>query len=190
MKILLLDNHDSFTYNLAGLLRDHDKVTFNIIQPENLDLEKVQSFDKILFSPGPGVPDESPVMFRLLELFYRTKSILGICLGHQAIGEFFGAHLVNMDQVLHGQQRRLSLQDPGHYLFRGIENNTEVGLYHSWVLRKEQFPEELKIIALSEDGLIMAIAHKAYDICGLQFHPESIITVQGRKIMDNWIDHS
>jgi anthranilate synthase component 2 len=189
-KILLLDNHDSFTYNLAGLLRNHSKVTFNIIRPEDLVFGEVRFFDKILFSPGPGVPDESPAMFRLLELFYKTKPILGICLGHQAIGAFFGAVIENLDRVIHGQQRMLSLLDPGHYLFRGIERNTKVGLYHSWVVGKEKIPEELQILALSEEGLIMAIAHKTYDICGLQFHPESIITAQGQKIIDNWINHS
>ena len=189
-KILLLDNHDSFTYNLAGLLRNHGKVTFNIIRPENLIFEEVQYFDKILFSPGPGVPDEHPAMYRLLELFHRTKPILGICLGHQAIGAFFGATIENLDRVIHGQQRKLSFLDPGHYLFREIEGNTVVGLYHSWVIGKEKFPEELQILAISEEGLIMAIAHKTYDICGLQFHPESIITVNGQKMIDNWIDHS
>jgi anthranilate synthase/aminodeoxychorismate synthase-like glutamine amidotransferase len=189
-KILLLDNHDSFTYNLAELLRNHGKVTFNIIQPEDLIFEEVKYFDKLLFSPGPGVPDEHPVMFQLLESFHRTKPILGICLGHQAIGAFFGAGIENLDRVIHGQQRKLTLIDPDHYLFQGIENNTEVGLYHSWVVGKEKFPEILKIIALSKDGLIMAIAHKTYDICGLQFHPESIISINGQKMIDNWINHS
>lgn len=189
-KILLVDNHDSFTYNLAGLLRNHGKVTFNIIQPENLIFEEVQYFDKILFSPGPGVPDEHPAMYRLLELFHRTKPILGICLGHQAIGAFFGATIENLDRVIHGQERKLSILDPGHYLFRGIEGNNVVGLYHSWVVGKEKFPEELQILAVSEQGMIMAITHKTYDICGLQFHPESIITVNGQKMLNNWIDHS
>jgi len=189
-KILLLDNHDSFTYNLAGLLRNHGKVSFNIIQLEDLALKEVRFFDKILFSPGPGVPDESPAMFRLLELFYKTKPILGICLGHQAIGAFFGAKIVNLDKVIHGQQRMLSLLDPGHYLFRGIENYTLVGLYHSWVVGKEKFPDELQILGLSEEGVIMAITHRTYDICGLQFHPESFITALGQKMMNNWIDHS
>jgi anthranilate synthase/aminodeoxychorismate synthase-like glutamine amidotransferase len=189
-KILLLDNHDSFTYNLAGLLRNHRKVTFNIIRPEDLVVEEVQHFDKILFSPGPGVPDESPSMFRLLELFHRSKPILGICLGHQAIGEYFGGIIKNLGRVIHGQPRQLRIMDPDHYLFQGIKDNTVVGLYHSWVLGKDKFPAELRILALSEEGLVMAIAHKTYDICGLQFHPESIITAQGRTMMDNWIDHS
>jgi anthranilate synthase component 2 len=189
-KILLLDNHDSFTYNLAGLLRNHGKVTFNIIQPEDLVFEEVMKFDKILFSPGPGIPDESPAMFRILEQFHRTKSILGICLGHQAIGVFFGAGIENLDRVIHGQERRLSILDPPHYLFHGVENKNLVGLYHSWVVGKEKFPEEMQILALSEDGLIMAIAHKTYDICGFQFHPESIITAWGQKMINNWIDHS
>ena len=189
-KILLLDNHDSFTYNLAGLLRNHGKVSFNIIQPEDLVFEEVRTFDKILFSPGPGVQDENPVMYRLLEHFHKTKPILGICLGHQAIGAFFGARVENLDQVIHGQQRMLSLLDPGHYLFHGIETNTRVGLYHSWVVGKEKFPEELQILGLSEEGLIMAIAHRTHDICGLQFHPESFITARGQKMMNNWIDHS
>ena len=190
IKILLLDNHDSFTYNLAGLLRNHHKVTFNIVQPEDLEVEEVRFYDKILFSPGPGVPDESPAMYRILERYHAMKPILGICLGHQAIGAFFGARLENLDQVIHGQPRKLSLLKPDHYLFRRIENNTVVGLYHSWVLGTEGFPESMQVLALSEEGLILAIAHKKYNICGFQFHPESIITSQGQRMMDNWIDHS
>jgi len=190
MKILLLDNHDSFTYNLAGLLRNHHKVTFNIVLPEDLVMEEVQSYDKILLSPGPGVPDENPAMFGLLERYHMTKPILGICLGHQAIGLFFGARLVNLDQVIHGQQRKLSFLKPDHYIFRGIENKTVAGLYHSWVIGKEGFPEAMEILAISEDGLIQAIAHKNYDICGFQFHPESIITPRGQRMIDNWIEHT
>jgi anthranilate synthase/aminodeoxychorismate synthase-like glutamine amidotransferase len=189
-KILLLDNHDSFTYNLAELLRNHGKVSFNIVLPEDLVLEEVRSYDKVLLSPGPGVPGESPVMFHLLENFHRTKPILGICLGHQAIGLYFGASLENLEQVIHGQPRKLAFMDPRHYLFRGIDASTVAGLYHSWVIGKENFPEEMNIIASSEEGMIMGIAHKTYDICGLQFHPESIITPMGRKMIDNWIDHS
>jgi anthranilate synthase/aminodeoxychorismate synthase-like glutamine amidotransferase len=129
-------------------------------------------------------------MFRLLEFFHRSKPILGICLGHQAIGEYFGGIIKNLGRVIHGQPRQLRIMDPDHYLFQGIKDNTVVGLYHSWVLGKDKFPAKLRILALSEEGLVMAIAHKTYDICGLQFHPESIITAQGRTMMDNWIDHS
>jgi anthranilate synthase/aminodeoxychorismate synthase-like glutamine amidotransferase len=189
IRIVLLDNHDSFTYNLAGLLRNHRKVSFNIIRPEDLSAGDVPDFDKMLFSPGPGVPEESPGMFRLLEKYHRTKPILGICLGHQAIGMFFGGVLENLDQVIHGQERHLTLLKPDHYLFKGIDENTAVGLYHSWIVKKEGLPEELEVLAFSEEGLVMAIAHKTFDICGFQFHPESIITPQGQKMIDNWIDH-
>jgi anthranilate synthase/aminodeoxychorismate synthase-like glutamine amidotransferase len=188
-KILLLDNHDSFTYNLAGLLRNHGKVTFKIIRPEELVMERAGEFDKILFSPGPGVPAQSPVMFRVLEQYHRIKPILGICLGHQAIGIFFGAAIGNLERVIHGQPRQLNLLEPDHYLFAGIADKTEVGLYHSWTVEKEKFPEALNVLAVSEEGLILALAHKTYDVCGFQFHPESIITSQGQQMINNWIDH-
>ena len=189
-KIVLLDNHDSFTYNLGEMLRRNGKVTFNIIKPERLNFEEVPSYDGILFSPGPGVPREHPVMFEILEYFYKTIPILGICLGHQVIGEYFGAKVINLGKVIHGQPRTLNLTDPGHYLFQGVESGTEAGLYHSWIVDNTGFPDCLKILALSGDGLIMAISHKTYDICGLQFHPESIMTLQGQLMINNWIDHS
>lgn len=160
------------------------------MQPEVLSIEEVGLYDKILFSPGPGVPDESPAMYRILERYHTTKPILGICLGHQAIGAFFGARLENLGRVIHGQPRKLQLTGAGHYLFDGIENNTIVGLYHSWVLGTEGFPESMKILAHTGEGLILAVAHKIYDICGFQFHPESIITDKGQRMMNNWIEHT
>jgi anthranilate synthase component II len=188
-KILLLDNHDSFTYNLGEMLRRNGKVTFNIIQPEHLDFEEVPLYDGILFSPGPGVPHEHPVMFAILEYFHKNMPILGICLGHQVIGEYFGAQVVNLDKVIHGQPRTLKLTEPGHFLFQGIGSGIEAGLYHSWIVDNTGFPECLKILALSGDGLIMAIGHKMHDICGFQFHPESIMTPLGQLMINNWIDH-
>jgi anthranilate synthase component 2 len=187
--ILLVDNHDSFTWNLAELLRQNRKITFNIFLPENLKLEDVEKYDKIIFSPGPGLPDEFPVMKRILENYYKTKPVLGVCLGHQAIGLFFGARLVHLEHVVHGQVRHLQITKLGQYLFQGIGQNMEIGLYHSWMVDRMDFPISLEVVGLSEDGHIMALCHRKYDICGVQFHPESIITKHGKKLLDNWIEH-
>ncbi len=188
MKILILDNHDSFTYNLAELLRSLDKVTFNIYTPESLVLDHVGRYDKILFSPGPGLPDEQPVMFEVLERFGQKKPVLGICLGFQAIAVYFGAHLYNLHRVVHGQSRTLNILRPEHYLFRQIPERTPVGLYHSWAVGEFPGPP-LVALAESDDGTLMALAHGQIDICGVQFHPESIMTPAGRRMMQNWIEH-
>jgi anthranilate synthase component 2 len=126
----------------------------------------------------------------LLETFLESKPILGICLGHQAIGAYFGAEIENLAQVIHGQPRRLNIADPYHYLFQGIDDKTLVSPYHSWIIGNKGFPDYLKIFALSEEGFIMAISHRIYDVCGIQFHPESIMTASGQRIINNWIDHS
>ena len=187
--ILLVDNHDSFTWNLAELLRQNRKITFNIIRPENLETGDIEKYDKVIFSPGPGLPDEFPLMKSILGYYYTRKPVLGVCLGHQAIGLFFGARLVHLDRVVHGQIRNLNITYPDHYLFREIGQNTEIGLYHSWTIESHGFPDSLEILGVSEEGHIMAMCHKVYDICGVKFHPESIITRQGKKLLDNWIEH-
>jgi len=187
MKILLLDNHDSFTYNLAELLRGHNKVTFNIINPENLILKDVQQYDKILFSPGPGLPEEQPEMYKILHEYGQTKPVLGICLGLQAIATFFGGRLYNLPGVIHGQTRKLNILRQDHYLFNGIPQQTEVGLYHSWAVKKETLPDCLEILSLSSDGIIMVLTHKTFNLCGFQFHPESIMTPLGRQLFANWL---
>jgi len=188
MNILILDNHDSFTYNLAELIRRLDKVTFNIITPGSLVLEDVDHYNKILFSPGPGLPHEQPVMFDILKHFGMQKPVLGICLGFQAIAVYFGSRLLNLPEVVHGQSRELQILEPGHYLFNGIPDLIPVGLYHSWSVDKKSLGSSLIALAQSNEGVLMALSHTTADICGVQFHPESIMTPLGTRIMQNWIE--
>lgn len=189
MQILLLDNHDSFTYNLAELLRNHGKVTFNILTPECVVFEEVEKYAGIIFSPGPGKPDEHPVMNDMLRIYTGKKPFLGVCLGMQTMALHFGAFVYNLGCVVHGQPRKLKLLNPGHYLFRGIPPELSVGLYHSWAVQSEGLPSCFEILALSSEGIIMALAHKEFDICGVQFHPESIMTPSGQQMLNNWIEH-
>ncbi|MEI6455214.1 MAG: aminodeoxychorismate/anthranilate synthase component II [bacterium] len=187
MNILLLDNHDSFTFNLAELFRSFNKVKFKILTPEKLVMEDIQGYDKILLSPGPGLPQEQPVMFEILTHFGREKPVLGICLGFQAIAIHFGCKLYNLREVVHGQPRELSILSPGHYLFRGVPDKTPVGLYHSWAVDRDSVTGTVIPLAESGDGILMALSDKKHDVCGVQFHPESIMTPMGHKILENWI---
>ena len=187
IKVLLLDNHDSFTYNLAELLRNNSKVTFIICTAEKLSSIRISDYDKILISPGPGIPKEYPVLKEILQHYGHLKSIFGICLGNQAIAEYFGASLFNLDSVRHGEVVKINVTSHSHSLFSGIPVWFEAGLYHSWAVDKKTLPECLRITALSADGIIMGLAHQTFDICSVQFHPESVMTSFGQKIMDNWI---
>ena len=187
MKILLLDNHDSFTFNLVELLRNNGKVSFNVLKSDEVDVRTLDSYDKIIFSPGPGLPEEQPAMFGILREYAHRKPILGICLGHQAIALHFGADLFNLPKVVHGQPRIMEIAKPAHYIFHGIPADLPVGLYHSWAVAEISHSSDLRVIALSKDGVIMGLAHKKYDVCGLQFHPESVITHMGQRMMDNWL---
>jgi anthranilate synthase/aminodeoxychorismate synthase-like glutamine amidotransferase len=188
IKVLLLDNNDSFTYNLAELLRNNSKVTFNICKAAKLVSDRISEYDKILFSPGPGIPDEHQSISEILRIYGKTKSIFGVCLGHQAIAQYFGAHLYNLDNVRHGELISVNILSPAHKLFTGISLQFEAGLYHSWAVEKEDLPENLRITALSGDSIIMGLAHQTLDICSVQFHPESIMTRHGQKMLDNWIN--
>lgn len=186
MNILLVDNYDSFTFNLYHLLEAMvDKVT--VVRNDELDFNSVKSFDKIILSPGPGLPSESGQLITLIQEFYTTKSILGICLGHQAIAEVFGCKLLNMSNVKHGEKSFLDYIDEREALFSGVEENTVVGHYHSWIIDSNTISKELKVTSKSND-LIMSISHESYDVKGLQFHPESILTTQGDVILRNWIN--
>jgi len=187
IKVLLLDNHDSFTYNLAELLRNNSKVTFIICTAEKLSSIRISDYDKILISPGPGIPQEHPVLKEILQNYGHLKSIFGVCLGHQAIAGYFGASLFNLDSVRHGEVVKINVTHQSHRLFSGIPAWFEAGLYHSWAVDKKTLPECLRITALSADGIIMGLAHQTFDICSVQFHPESVMTSFGQKIMDNWI---
>jgi anthranilate synthase component II len=188
MKILLLDNHDSFTFNLVELLRNNGKVSFNVVKSDELDIKAVKQYDKIIFSPGPGLPEEQPAMFRILKEYESVKPVLGICLGLQAVALYYGGELFNLPKVVHGQAREVRIISPDRAIFRDVPQNFRAGLYHSWAVEEHSLPSCLEVTARSEEGIIMGLAHKEHDICGLQFHPESVITDFGRKILDNWIN--
>ena len=186
MKIAIIDNYDSFTYNLCHAV-EAAGAKIDVMRNDHIDMRRVAASDKIILSPGPGIPSEAGDMPEVLERFAFTKPILGVCLGHQAIGEHFGARLENLAHVFHGVQTPISLGDD--YLFESLPRTIEAGRYHSWVVSREGLPDELEITALSDEGQIMALRHRMADIRGLQFHPESILTPQGGIIIRNWINH-
>jgi anthranilate synthase component 2 len=192
MNILVFDNYDSFTYNLVHLVEKiiHGKVT--VKRNDQITLEEVNAFDKIILSPGPGVPVEAGLLLPLIKTYASSKSILGVCLGHQAIGEAFGGSLTNLSTVYHGVATPIQLQAvsrklQGNAVFQGFNNELIVGRYHSWVINEENFPAELEITARDQHNYIMALQHKTYDVQGVQFHPESVLTPDGEKIMRNWL---
>jgi anthranilate synthase component 2 len=186
MKILLLDNYDSFTYNLVEVIRQENlDVNIDVIRNDKITVEEVAKYDKILLSPGPSVPENAGIMLDLIKRYAAEKPILGICLGHQAIGQAFGGKLLNIQPVMHGIQSRAKLNN--HYLFEGVNQEISIGRYHSWSIDEADFPVDLEILARSDDGQIMAVQHRKYDVCGLQFHPESVMTPEGSRILKNWI---
>jgi anthranilate synthase component 2 len=188
VKVLLIDNYDSFTYNLVQLLEQTGLCEYQVIKNDEITIDRVHSFDKILFSPGPGLPADAGKMNEIIRTFSKTKSILGICLGHQAICEVFGGKLENLSKPMHGIKEEISI-DSTDYLFEGIPRMIYGGLYHSWVVDEKSLPSCIKIIARNKDGLIMGISHTEYDVKGLQFHPESVMTEYGAAIMKNWLMH-
>jgi anthranilate synthase component 2 len=186
-RILVFDNYDSFTYNLVHLVEKilHQKV--EVHRNDRIPLEKVKEFDKIILSPGPGIPSEAGLLLPLIREYAASKSILGVCLGHQAIGEAFGGKLVNLSTVYHGVATPVRIVGGGSRLFRELPDALEVGRYHSWILSEEGFPEELEITARDEKDYIMALQHRDFDVQGVQFHPESVLTPDGERIMRNWL---
>jgi anthranilate synthase component II len=194
MKILVFDNYDSFTYNLVHLVEKTIDDKVDVYRNDQIPLEKVQAYDKIILSPGPGLPSEAGMLMPLIKQYASSKSILGVCLGHQAIGEVFGGSLINLTKVYHGVATAIKIipQPPQHAtvnadLFDGIPNGFLAGRYHSWVIDPNNFPNCLEVTATDESGYIMAIRHKTYDILGVQFHPESILTPDGEQVMRNWL---
>lgn len=184
-KILLIDNYDSFTYNLVHLVNALG-CEVDVRRNDALTLDEVESYDKILLSPGPGIPAEAGLLTAIVRRFALTKSILGVCLGHQAIGEVFGATLVNLREVHHGVASLIHVvQDD--LLFVGLNETFEAGRYHSWAVSQEGFPGELEVTALDDTGEIMAMRHRRFDVRGVQFHPESVLTPMGEKMMENWL---
>ena len=191
MKILVFDNYDSFTYNLVHLVEKiiHEKV--DVYRNDQIAMEKVKEYDRIILSPGPGIPEEAGLLLPLIKEYASSKSILGVCLGHQAIGQAFGGELINLSSVFHGVATPVKVNGEKlkvkSELFEGLPEIIEVGRYHSWVVSKENFPNELEITAEDENGMIMGLQHKKYDVQGVQFHPESVLTPMGEQIMRNWL---
>lgn len=186
-KIVLIDNYDSFTYNLAHLLRSIGVKQLDVIRNDQLELEDLAPYTHILLSPGPGIPEESGLLLSIIRRYAKEKPILGICLGHQAIGEVFGAKLVNLKEVHHGIQSKIDITVPDEILFKNVSKQPLVGRYHSWIISNEKFPDCLEVTARSEEGEIMALRHRTLPIRGMQFHPESILTPEGKEMMLNWI---
>ena len=186
MKILVLDNYDSFTYNLVHIIRELG-YDLDIFRNDRIALDNVKKYDKILLSPGPGIPDEAGILKQVVQEYGATKSILGVCLGHQGIAEVYGAKLFNLPLVLHGVTSRMKITQPLEKLFKGLPERFEATHYHSWAVVPDSINESLEITAVNDAGLIMAIAHRKLDVRGVQFHPESVMTQHGKKIIDNWL---
>ena len=187
MKILVIDNYDSFVYNLVHYLQELDcEVT--IKRNDQFKLEEVTAYDRILLSPGPGIPDEAGMLKDIIRTYAGKKPILGVCLGLQAIGEVFGGSITNLSEVYHGVSTKAKIVVNDELLFKGLGDEIEVGHYHSWVVTKDDLPEILEITSLDENGHIMSLRHREFDIRGVQFHPESVLTPKGKEMIKNWID--
>jgi len=209
MKILLLDNYDSFTYNLLHAVKELGATDVEVVRNDQINLDEVERFDKIILSPGPGIPEEAGLLLPIIKRYAPTKSILGVCLGHQSIGAAFGGRVIRAPQLRHGKTSPITHLNVGIFenlkevyhgvqtpisilqkdvLFEGLGKEIPVGRYHSWVVSREGFPECLEITAESQEGQIMALRHKTYDVHGIQFHPESVLTPQGKEIIKNFLN--
>lgn len=186
-KILIIDNYDSFTYNLVHLLEKLGAKTLEVKRNDKFLISEVEEFDKILLSPGPGIPSEAGLMPEVVKTFADKKSILGVCLGHQCIGEVFGASLINMPVPMHGKTSDVELKQKDDALFKGLPSKFSVGRYHSWLVDPKSLPDCLNVTATDEKANIMALCHKKYDVHGVQFHPESVMTDLGADILKNWL---
>ena len=187
MKIVIIDNYDSFTYNLSHLVKELG-AEVSVVRNDEFELEALDAFDKIILSPGPGIPSEAGLLLEVIRHYAGRKPILGVCLGHQAIGEVFGGQLTNLSTVFHGVATEGS-QLGNDYLFDGLPERITMGRYHSWVVDREGWPEALEVTALSDEGQVMALRHREMDIHGIQFHPESVLTPDGRTMLENFISH-
>ncbi len=186
-KILVLDNYDSFTYNLVHYLEKFTDDPVEVYRNDKIELEAVEQYDKIVLSPGPGLPGEAGIMPALIERYAREKSILGVCLGHQAIAEAFGGKLRNLDRVIHGEATQASLTNVKDPLYEGLTSPFPIGHYHSWVVDRKGFPEDLLVTVEDEVNDIMGLIHKEFGLRGVQFHPESVLTETGERIISNWL---
>lgn len=191
MKILVFDNYDSFTYNLVHLVEKITGEKVDVFRNDQIDLTAVAAYDKIILSPGPGIPEEAGLLLPLIKEYASSKSILGVCLGHQAIAEAFGGTLINLSTVFHGVATPVKIIPPGagqrSKILQGLPGTIEVGRYHSWIVSDENFPGELEVTARDDNGYIMGLQHKEFDVQGVQFHPESVLTPDGEKILRNWL---
>ena len=185
MKVVIIDNYDSFTYNLSHLIKSLG-AEVTVVRNDQFELQDLESYNKIVLSPGPGIPSEAGLLLDVIRTYAGKKPILGVCLGHQAIGEVFGGKLVNLSDVFHGVATpcHIVADDP---IFSGLERDITIGRYHSWVVSNEDLPECLEVTAVSDEGQVMALRHKSLNIRGIQFHPESVLTPDGKKMIQNWL---
>ena len=188
MNIVVIDNYDSFVYNLVHYLEELDcQVT--VLRNDSFHMDDLKDYHKIVLSPGPGIPEESGLLKEVIKTYAASKSILGICLGHQAIAEVFGASLTNLEEVYHDVATKAEILVSDELLFQNINTSFEIGRYHSWIVSKENFPEVLEITSKDEEGKIMSLRHRYYDVKGVQFHPESVLTPQGKMMIKNWVEN-
>jgi anthranilate synthase component 2 len=185
--ILVIDNYDSFTYNLVHAIKKISGLPVNVFRNDEISLEEIEKYDKIVLSPGPGIPEEAGLLLEIIKEFAPKKSILGVCLGHQAIGEAFGGKLHNMNQVLHGIATPVKLTQYKSILFDKLPESFEVGRYHSWIVKSEDLPNCFEVTSYDKDGMIMSMKHKEFDVESVQFHPESVLTPLGEKMIENWL---
>ena len=186
MKLLIIDNYDSFTYNLLHYLTELTEEV-SVVRNNRINLEEVNNYDAIVISPGPGLPTEAGICIDVIKRYCKTKKILGVCLGHQIIAVSFGGQLKNLEEVMHGVVRNTFVSEPADKLYEDLPNVLKCGRYHSWVVDKNKFPEELVITGIDEDNEIMSLRHRRYDVRGVQFHPESVLTEYGKKMLENWL---
>ena len=187
-KIVIIDNYDSFTYNLVHYFEELE-CDVTVFRNDEFDLDDLKPFGKIVLSPGPGLPATAGLLKSVIQTYAATKSILGVCLGQQAIGEVFGGTVINLEKVYHGVAAKIHVIVDDETLFKGMQSHFDVGRYHSWVVNTDDFPEVLEITSLSENGEIMSLRHRIFDVKGVQFHPESVLTPNGKAILANWINN-
>lgn len=187
MKVVIIDNYDSFTYNLSHLVKELG-AEVTVYRNDRFEMAQLEAFDKIILSPGPGIPSEAGLLLDVIKAYAGKKPILGVCLGHQAIGESFGGKLTNIGEVFHGVATPCTLTQRD-YLFEGLNDKIEIGRYHSWVVDNEGFPECLEVTSVSDEGYVMSLRHKEFDVRGIQYHPESVLTPDGKAIIGNWLKH-
>lgn len=189
MKILVIDNYDSFTYNLVHAIKKISGQAVDVYRNDEISLKEINKYDKIVLSPGPGIPEEAGLLLDIIKEYAPKKCMLGVCLGHQAIGQAFGGKLHNMNRVLHGIATPVKLTQNKSVLFNSLPETFEVGRYHSWIVQDEKLPDCFEVTSYDEDGMIMSMKHKDFDVQGVQFHPESVLTPLGEKMIENWLNN-